>query len=449
MVAGLYWLERRTLGYDLYAQTTVATRLLLVVVNILPMLFALLSLRKSLRQLKVSTPTRWYVLMAAGFASMLNPFLTTLNNHTPAAVCLLFSLAAIVRIKGATETRPRDFAIVGFTAALTCCFELPAASFGALSFLLVVSVDWRKTAGWYVPAALIPLAAFFITNWICTGGIKPFYSFYGTDKYVYVHEGVPSYWSEPQGMDANQESTPVYLFHCVLGHHGILALTPVFLLTLAGWTLGLDFGRAAPLRAVLWLGAGISLVVLIFYLTRTENYNYGGNSSALRWMLWLTPSWWYGMVPAVEGLVKSRGGRAIAGLLLLLSAYAPAYSLTQPWRPPWLFDRMEQAEWIDYGTTVLPFEPRRYAVLNRIPMSGVTNSFHGDLRAKGNILTVTAAEAVHIRQMPATVLNVSFTPSPEQAGQQATVVALLPGARCRKRYRRLVEELRRPHGCGG
>jgi len=171
VVAGLYWVERHTLGYGLWEHTTFVSRLLLVFVNAIPFLAALLALRRSLRQARISDRTRWFVLAAAGFGSMLNPFLTTFNNHTPAAICVMFCLAAIIRIRSAVIAAPRDYAIVGLTAALTCCLELPAALFGLASFALVVSHDWKKTAQWYVPAAVIPLAAFFVTNWICTGGI--------------------------------------------------------------------------------------------------------------------------------------------------------------------------------------------------------------------------------------------------------------------------------------
>ncbi len=384
MVAGLYWLEKHTLGYDLFTETATVTRLLLLIINVLPIVLALLAFGKSLRLLNVSASARRVLLATAGFATMLNPFLTTLNNHTPGAVSLIFSLAAIVRLRESDQPKPADFAFVGFFAALTCCFELPAALFGVLSFLFVVSIDWRRTAKYYVPAAVIPLAAFFITNWICTGGIKPFYTYYGTEKYVFVHEGVPSYWAEPQGIDANQESPLVYLFHCVLGHHGIVSLTPMFLLTIAGWFFAVKAGRKRSDWPVMWMGIVISAAVLTFYLTRTENYNYGGNSSALRWVLWLTPFWLYGMVPAVERALMSKKRVLLVAILWSASVYSSAYSLQRPWKPSWLYTRMQNAGWIDYGTRVLPFDPPRYSLLSNLPTeSGVTNTFVGTLDAAG------------------------------------------------------------------
>ena len=366
MVAGLYSLERSTIGLGMFAHTHFVVRLLLLIVNWLPMMLAIRSLMRSLHLLQLSSVTCLFLLATAGFGSMLNPYLTTLNNHTPAAVCIVFCLSAIIRMQvrrtsGGRQSRT-DFLILGVNAAFACCFELPSALFGILAFLFASKRDMKKTALYFVPAASIPLAAFFVTNWICTGELKPFYTYYGTDKYIYVHEGVASYWSKPQDMDANAETWPVYLFHCVLGHHGILSLSPVLLLLFPGWLIGmknlpaLNSGeslrtwRQRVLCPIHRIGMILTLVTLAFYLTRTQNYNYGGNSAALRWMLWLTPFWWLSMVPAVEFLQKSRRGSGLAMLLLMVSIVSANWSQDQPWKPSWLFNAMEQAGWINYRT---------------------------------------------------------------------------------------------------
>lgn len=409
MVAGLYWVQKSVFGYDLKQHTAQVTRITLIIVNAIPMILGLFVLRNCLRRLQVSRLTLIVVLLAAGFGSMLNPFLTTLNNHTPGAVCLLFSLVAMIRILRADRNSGRQFAFFGFFAAFTCCFELPAALFGVASFLFAVAISWKLTARWYVPAAIIPLAAFFITNVVVTGGIKPFYAYYGTDKYVYEHEGVPSYWSSPKGIDANDESPAVYLFHCVLGHHGILSLTPVFVLTLAGWYFCLHRKQRHEIHIVGLLGMGISAVVLLFYLSRTQNYNYGGNSSALRWMLWLTPFWWFGMVPSLERLSRVKAGFILPVLLLVPSIYSSVYSLTTPWKPNWIFVRMQEAGWIDYSTRYKPFNPPRYALLNQIPQEPTTGTFQGGTAAENQILEWSTRFTVTVDGKAASVLDVRLT----------------------------------------
>ena len=399
LVAGLYWLEKHIVGYQLRVDhpsqqerkrhLLTSTRIILLFVNAVPFILAILSLRSSLLMVAGRRMTVWVILAIAGFTSMLMPYLTTLNNHTPAAVCLMFSLSAIIRIRMLPECHTRDFAALGFWAAMTCCFELPAALFGLLSFFVAVRTDLHKTARAYVPAAIVPLAAFFITNGICTGGIKPFYAYYGTEKYRYVHEGVPSYWMEPKGIDANDEPPSVYLFHCVLGHHGILSLTPIFVLTFFGWFRGLRSATTKRWRIVHLLGVGISLTVLLFYLSRTQNYNYGGNSSALRWMLWLAPFWWFGMIPAVDRLSRSSGGLAVIVLLSAMSFYSSFDSLQRPWRANWIFTWMQKEKLIDYRTKRLPFDPPKLSVIDSLPDEQVSVTFAGDLGADGIALKIT------------------------------------------------------------
>ena len=85
-----------------------------------------------------------------------------------------------------------------------------------------------------------------------------------------------------------------------------------------------------------------------FYLTRTKSYNYGGNTSAARWLIWLTPLWLFGLLAGAERLAKSKWGRGLAGALLgfsVLSAFYP----TNPWRSPWLLQLAESLDWVHYG----------------------------------------------------------------------------------------------------
>ena len=407
IVAGLYAVERWTLGYGLFNDTAFVTRLLLLIVNGLPFWLALRSLCRCLIMLHAPIPARLFILAVAGFGSMLNPYLTTLNNHTPAAATAMLAITAAVEIlvrrnfakSSPHESAPRgrEFAALGFFAALTCCFELPAALLGLLSFGLAVLTDRRLTLKWYVPAAAIPLAAFFITNWMATGGVKPFYATYGTETYRYMHNGIPSYWMNPRDLDANEESPIVYLFHCLLGHHGLLSLTPVLCLSVCGWWMTLRRGWCTALgrnteavrRAIILTGAALTAITLGFYLMRTQNYNYGGNSVGLRWMLWLSPFWWIAMVPVLERCTR-RGFQIAALTLLLISMVSVGWSLNRPWKPSWLFEQMQSAGWINYRTPVKPFDPPRTSVFATIPdKTGTSAAWRS---SNGERLIVTAIE---------------------------------------------------------
>jgi hypothetical protein len=383
LAAGLYAIERVTPGWGLYSDTAAVTRLLLLFINVLPFAAALFALARTLRMLGVGVAVRCLILAAAGFGSMLNPYLVTLNNHTPAAACAMLAIAAAVQLK---ERGSRgDFLRLGFYAAMTACFELPAAQFGVAAFVLAVSVCWRRTLGWFMPAAALPLLVFLGSNWSVAGSLKPFYATYGSETYVYTHNGIPSYWTNPRDLDANNEPLPVYLFHCVAGHHGLLSLSPVLLLSVVGSVLAARSSRGT-LRMLIFAGGLMTIITFAFYLSRTENYNYGGNSAALRWMLWLSPFWWLAIVPVMQAAGRWRW--SLAGCLLLLSVGSAQWSQQRPWRPSWLYERMEAAGWINYRSPRPPFAPPRESLFAKIPRPGETETF---VSSRGDQVTFEAA----------------------------------------------------------
>src|SRR5690606_25864790 len=115
--------------------------------------------------------------------------------------------------------------------------ELPALSFAAAIFAMLFWKSRWLTLCAAVPAAAVPVSASLTTNYLATGGFRPFYAYYGTEKYRYFLDGVPSYWMNPGGLDANTESPWSYLLHCTLGHHGIFSLSPIFLIALVAWII--------------------------------------------------------------------------------------------------------------------------------------------------------------------------------------------------------------------
>lgn len=372
LVAGLYWLLRAATGWTLLGETQWVTSSLLILINVVPYAVALLVLGRTLER-ETSRPfTRLFILVTAAVGTLLTPFLTTFNNHTIAATSALWALSALLRI---TEDKQDAswglYAVAGFFAAFTCVNELPAALFGIVAFLMCVVQSNRKTWLAFVPCALIPLAGFFVTTWISTGGWKPFYLYYGTDKYEYVHEGVPSYWTNPTGIDRPRDGFLTYLLHCTIGHHGILSLTPVFLLTLAGW-FSLRRGvlertaRALALRRSLQIGFGLTLAILAFYLSRPQNYNYGGNTSGLRWTFWLIPFWLLALIPALDR-INGRAGRTAALLLLGVSVYSSMSVIENPWQQPWLFNLMTRWGWIDYSDPPPEFDVPLTCWITQLP----------------------------------------------------------------------------------
>lgn len=348
VVAGVYWVLKQALGLNLLKQTADTTRLILLIVNWLPMTASYVVLARLLARSTESLTARLIALSAYCCGSLVIGYATTLNNHSVAAMSLVFMLAPFLRILSDGSQRRTDYAQVGFWAAMVCCHELPAALLGVAAFILLLRQSVPQTAKWFVPAALVPLIAYFATNYLATGGWKPFYLYYGTEKYLYEIDGVKSYWHSPHGLDQSLDSPLVYFFHCVLGHHGIFSLSPVFLLALPA-AFRRDWLKGHRLRPAIVAGYILSVAVLGFYLTRTANYNYGGNTFGLRWMIWLTPFWVLAMVPMLERIAARNIGLFLSLLLLGVSVYSAESATRNPWSSSWLFQQMEQAGWIDYS----------------------------------------------------------------------------------------------------
>ncbi len=150
-----------------------------------------------------------------------------------------------------------------------------------------------------------------------------------------------SYWTSDKksNVDLGQQSLSLYAFHCLFGHHGIFSLTPLWILSFAGM-FALLFNERMNLR---WFGLmtiGLTAIVLFYYIAWQPpmNRNYGGWSSALRWLFWLAPLWLVSMLPIVDWLGRTRRGRASCFLLLGISAVSALYAANNPWVQPWLYE---------------------------------------------------------------------------------------------------------------
>ncbi|MFN0199860.1 MAG: hypothetical protein ACKVT0_24160 [Planctomycetaceae bacterium] len=380
LVAGVTRGIQSITGWSINTHLAEVTWTILIIFNVIPMLLILWIWSRLLDEYVTSQFARYFLLITAAFGTLITPFLLTLNNHTPAAMGMVVSIYALLRIISSSNddaptrmVHPIWYAVVGFASAWTCSLELPAALWGVWTFLWLAMRDIRRTCLWYLPAAIILLAFFFATNIYCTGDIKPFYMSYGTEKYVYVHEGIPSYWSDPKGLDRNLDSFGVYLLHCLVGHHGIFSLSPVFLLMIPGWIFAIRQARMASpqttsdadpqeirrqtLARVILSGCIMTIIVMAFYLTRFDNYNYGGNSIALRWVIWLIPCWLMGLIPVLERFSQQRQFQYFAALLLCVSTYSVWSAWPNPWQHPWIFTLMDQGGWLDrYHEVPPPFD---------------------------------------------------------------------------------------------
>ena len=220
---------------------------------------------------------RLFVVAAACFGTFLTLFTTALNNHVLAACTALFAFYPALRIwdacgKDKETGRQGDkestgiagavgeglsgslspclpvslspcllLSLSGFFAAFTAAIELPATAFAVFLFLLLLWRTPRRTLLYFLPAAAIPVALFFWTNYLAIGRWTPAYGEFGGPWYEY--EG--SHWKpdpskEKRGIDwaATKENRATYAVNFLVGHHGALTLTPIYLLALAGMGYG-------------------------------------------------------------------------------------------------------------------------------------------------------------------------------------------------------------------
>jgi hypothetical protein len=402
LIAGLYWLLKTLFGWTFTAHTgapahpDAIVRTVLVLVNLVPFLIYLQQLTRLAESFSRTDWGRLFVAAAAAFGTLVTPFLITLNNHTIATYCVLFALVSVLEIwrrapralggcaDQALSCPWQHHVAAGFFASFAVCNELPALSFAAAVFLLLLLWSPRRALLLFLGAALLPVLAFFWTNYAAVGQLRPAYSEFGGPWYEY--EG--SHWRKPfpgqtrTGIDFArlQESRGTYVLHLLIGHHGLFSLTPLWLLAIVPmvgglWHLKKNWQNARQPEAVdrrpemggrkseggrpisglrppglPWflapLTLGLTVVVISFYALRSDNY--GGFTNGLRWLMWLTPLWLLCLLPSADRLGTSRWGRGLAYLCLAISVLSANYSPWNPWRHPWLYDFFVALGWPGY-----------------------------------------------------------------------------------------------------
>ena len=347
--AGVYWLVKHAAGWTLADEPHAVVRLVVAIVNVVPLML-LIGVAAALAERFGATDWgRMFVVAAAALGTMHSAFVVVLNNHLHGALFAAIALYAVVRIVADGDERLRWFALAGAAAALTAAHELPALSLTAVVGVGLLWLNPRATLQGFAPAAVVVAAAFFGTNYAAHASWRPPYAHRSvTDPednwydYSYDLEGrtIDSYWRNPQGIDRGEPSRAAYAFHCLVGHHGVFSLTPVWLLSMFGlalWLRGDDrFGRAAAAAIML-----LTLVCLAFYISRPlGDRNYGGMTSGLRWMFWFSPLWLWAMIPAADRLCRSRTAQAFGATLLAISVLSASYPTWNPWVMPWLVEQV-------------------------------------------------------------------------------------------------------------
>jgi hypothetical protein len=218
VVAGLYKLVAMTSGMTLTEQPIYVARILLALVN-LPLLALFLS--TTIASMDRLVRSDWAGMVSAAaccFATMVFPFVVSLNNHLPAAAATALVMWVYIRAArggagdGVEVSRFRFFrnptreprevdldsspadtsgetaehrqfgplwaGLAGVAAASAAANELPALSMLVFWFLLFAWLD-RASILPFAAGAVIVAAAFFGTNWIAHQSLRPPYAHRG------------------------------------------------------------------------------------------------------------------------------------------------------------------------------------------------------------------------------------------------------------------------------
>jgi len=345
VAAGKYWLLRHGFDLSMDQDRITLARIILLTINWLPFVLYLLLLARLVERLGTTEWGRLFVFATACFGTFVSGFLASLNNHSVAATGALFALYQCLCIHLDDDRRSWRFLLAGLSAGWTMCNELPAASLAAGIMLWLLYLSPARTIRLALPALLLPLAAALYTQYLAVGTIVPTYA----RESWYRFEG--SYWNHPIGIDRADEPKLLYAFNLLVGHTGILSLTPVLWL---GWIGMIRTARSAEglpgeqsaRRIVALLTLSLTVVTFVFYVLRTHNY--GGIAAGPRWFIWLVPLWLLTMLPEVDRWGQDRRRRRVASVLLAFSVVTATYALANPWQHPLLFAWFEHLGWISY-----------------------------------------------------------------------------------------------------
>jgi hypothetical protein len=265
LLAGEYWLLKNAFGLEIANpekpdETFIVIRIMLLTVNAVPLAIFLGLLASRLEPYGETDWGRLFILAAACFGTFLTLFAITLNNHVIAACFAFYALCATLHLWRAPESGPWWYVLAGLLAAFTAATELPAVALLVLLGALLLWRNRRRTLIWFAPAVVMVAVAAITANYLALGRWDPAYSEASPDSddtgFWYKYKG--SIWRKDapdeevpkRGPDfaRRQGETPEqYIMHCLVGHHGIFSLTPIWLLSLAGMVYGVTrFNRSVP-----------------------------------------------------------------------------------------------------------------------------------------------------------------------------------------------------------
>jgi hypothetical protein len=249
-------------------------------------------------------------ILALSVSNLTMAYTVSIINHVPSAIfCFLgFYIIALTEIKKLIIISKKQIFITGILLGLAISYEIYALALyvciSAYVFIRYKNINRLMLLG---TGALIPIIIGLTLNKIITGSILPFYFI----KKYFLYKN--SYWLNPVGFDALNDSILVYLYNITLGHHGVFIITPLLLL----FFLPI---KNSPLKQ-LYNWCKISGVLTLIMMVVFTN-NYGGYAIGFRFCIFLLPIFLFYGIHTINQYHTSKIAISLFIILILLSTFS-------------------------------------------------------------------------------------------------------------------------------
>jgi len=322
MGAGVYWLYEQITGHTFATHKAEAVYVVSLFFGLLAHGIFLFFFWKIL-QFWMRDKTHLALAYACGALAYLGyAYSPSINNHSPAAACLVAAFYFAFQIRHLNSERVCDWVYAGLFAGFSVTFDLASTFFCVPLFFYLCSKDIKKTFLYFVLPSLAPMIGHFALTYFSTGSLLPIYA----RRDLYAHPG--SYWLNPQGLDALDEPKLKYLFNSTFGWRGVFLISPILfyglLVLKRNLKKGTEFYREYLLTAV------FMLALTIFVTFKTNNY--GGICVGSRWYIVGMPFMTLWVVHWIESHFGQRGwSRTLFIALFVVTMITVIDGLDAPW----------------------------------------------------------------------------------------------------------------------
>jgi hypothetical protein len=175
-VASQYWILNRCFGVDMLRNPLWVIKSLVFCNQVLLFGLFLLLYVNIIRRFVRHRMVLICLGLTAGMGTFLSTFAVSLNNHLPAAVCVISTIHLLFRMEYDRNNSGWHYFAIGVTASLGVTFELPALAFLGLIGIWLLGRSPTKTLTFGVMGIAFVAAAFFGSNYWAHGSLRPPYA---------------------------------------------------------------------------------------------------------------------------------------------------------------------------------------------------------------------------------------------------------------------------------